>query len=495
MMTTINPGSEVLGKWSVLIQAAKNYWIDSLPTGMTDDEFDTLEKRAIVEDKFYVRDYVLTTYLTGTRTQNRYIEKIKKFKVEPGHTMLEAMKLSASELGIPYNELYCDLKYDGSSIAIYLDPTNGKPLRIVTVGNLNIDNFGVDQTVKLIDLIPKKFPIGIKAIQCEALLNLEHLGGINPDTARQKANGLINSKYRSDEVSDLLTLRAYRYYSDYPLGDYRAVLRSLGVVQNPLDGHITFAPAQVLTLQELIDYGQDYTETDQTRTDTGVFLNDGWVLYSSAGKCIRALKYPGAGSGTEAITTTVRAIQWNNQSVKGKDSWSANVIVDPIQVRGYTIKKPSAGSVKKLITKNITPGSVVTIILANSTIPMVGDVKKPGNGDYMWPTCSCGYRMSQSDVYGSLLKCGNPMCSDRLGRMRSTIGPDGSFDLDRLLVIDRFSFGSCQVDYDYIKRLVGTNGKDEYKAYLESFLKSDLQKKNFNLVWEASWTVLREIVS
>ena len=39
---------------------------------------------------------------------------------------------------------------------------------------------------------------------------------------------------------------------------------------------------------------------------------------------------------------------------KGKDSWSANVIVEPIVVKGSTIRKPSAGSVSKLVKNNIT---------------------------------------------------------------------------------------------------------------------------------------------
>lgn len=150
------------------------------------------------------------------------------------------------------------------------------------------------------------------------------------------------------------------------------------------------------------------------------------MLYNEHGICQRAIKYAGAGSGTEAIKTRVKSIIWNDQTCKGKDSWSANVEIEPVQVKGCTIKKPSAGSVSKLIKNNITPGAEVGIILANSTIPMVGNVFKPGNGDYMWPACKCGYRLSSKDIYGSLLKCGNPMCSERLGRMRKVLDKTNS---------------------------------------------------------------------
>ena len=154
----IEPGIEVLEKWRSLIEAAKKYWIDSEPTGINDSDFDKLERQALEEESFYVRDYVLQKYLVGTRTQNSYIDKIKKFKVE-GSTMLEAMIKSSEELGIPPEELYCVLKYDGTSIAIYPDPKTGKVKRVVTVGNTNLDSFGIDQTWKLIDHIPKYFPI------------------------------------------------------------------------------------------------------------------------------------------------------------------------------------------------------------------------------------------------------------------------------------------------------------------------------------------------
>ena len=34
--------NDILIKWEVLIRAAKNYWIDSIPTGLSDYEYDKL---------------------------------------------------------------------------------------------------------------------------------------------------------------------------------------------------------------------------------------------------------------------------------------------------------------------------------------------------------------------------------------------------------------------------------------------------------------------
>lgn len=493
----------ILKKWSDLIDACKNYYIDSLPTGMLDSVYDEMEKRAITEDGFFVRDYVFDLYSKGARSKNSYIEKIKKTKVE-GTTMMEALENFQTTLG---ESIYCDLKYDGSSLAIYLDPSTGKPLRVVTVGNLNIDNYGIDQTWKLMKFLPPVFPRGIVAIQAEALIDTDRLSD-DFEKARQKANGLINSKYCEADVANLLTIRAYRYYTDNsPEGlaigglDYRDVLGSFPTVTSPADGHVLFAPAQVWTIDELKAI-PGFTETDHTQTSTGKFLNDGYVVYSKDGVCKGALKFAGAGSSTETeITTTVKDIIWNNQVSKGKDSWSANVSIDPVVIKGNTIKKPSAGSVSKLVKNNITPGAKVTIILANSTIPMVGEVKTGGNGNFNWPTCSCGYKMSQKDVSGSNLKCGNPNCTERLGRMQSYL--EGFRDLEDLktgidfnkfFVIDRFKWENTDIDIEKLIEFVLTNNQKGYKDYLESYMKTDLQLGNLNLVIGPSWNALMSVL-
>lgn len=486
----------ILKKWGQLIEACKNYYIDSIPTGMLDSQYDELERRAAIEDKFYVRDYVFRTYLVGTKTKNSYIEKIKKEKVSDT-TMLEAISNLETKLG---KKLYCDLKYDGSSLAIYLDPLTGTPKRVVTVGNLNIDDYGVDQTWKLIDFLPPKFPKGIVAIQAEALVDIDRFNDGDPERARQKANGLINSKYCDSEVRRLLTLRAYRYYTDESIegltlrnSDYKEVLSKFPTIKSPSDGHVLFAPADVWTVEELKSI-PGFCELDRTSTSTGTFLNDGWVMYDENGKCQGALKYAGAGSGDAIIKTKVNGIQWNNQVPKGKDSWSANVIIDPVVIKGTTIRKPSAGSVGKMVKNKITPGAEVSIILANSTIPMVGEVFSQGDGNFMWPVCSCGYQMGENDVYGSNLKCGNPLCKERLDRMRNVLS-SGVLDLDKLLVIDRFKWKETNIDLEVLINYVKADDSVGYHNYLLGFAKTALQKRNLELVWLASWTVLKEKIN
>lgn len=492
----------ILEKWKELISACKAYYIDSLPTGMNDDQFDQLEIRAAQEDGFFVRDYVFQMYSKGSKVKNAYIEKFKKFKVTE-KSMLETMIDFERE---HCEEFYYNLKYDGTSLALYLDPKTGTPLRIVSVGNLNLSNYGVDQTWKLINFVPKKFPKGIVAIQMEAVIDVNRLSE-EPERARQKANGLINSKYCDAEVNNLLTLRAYRYYTDSSIEgialskeDYRAVLSRFDTVVSPVDGHVLFSPADTWSLKELTQT-PEYTETDCTITSNGTFLNDGWVIYSKSGICQGALKFSGAGNNSEVVKTKVQSIQWNSQISKGKDSWSANIIIDPVVIKGCTIKKPSAGSVSKVVKKKITPGAEVSVILANSTIPMIGDVFSPGNGDFQWPTCPCGYTMSEKDVYGSLLKCGNPDCTERFNRMMGYLGTLGNIsdlDLNKFLVIDRFKWEDSGIDLGILLGSVVNGNPDDYYNYLKSFLTTDLQVRNLDLVWKSSykalWTTYNQVI-
>lgn len=491
--------NNILIKWKILIQAAKNYWIDSIPTGLSDSEYDQLEKQALDEDNFEVRAYVFDTfYPKDSRVENKRVSKFKKIKI------LGLMLDSIRSYGSDY---YYNLKYDGCSLAIYLDPNTGIPQRAVTCGNSSL-GWGIDQTWKIkgLGFLPPRFPIGLEAVQCECLIDLDRLPvGLDPERARQKTSGLINSKKddKIEEIKSLLTLRAYRYYcSDNSAGkaieylDYRDVIKSFPTVRSKEDGHIMFAPADIFTLQEL-EANPGYCETDHTRTSTGYFLNDGFIVYSKHGEVVVGLKYPGAGSSSEGVVKTrVKSILWKSQVSKDKDSWAANVILDPpVMLHGTKVTKPTAGSVGNLLKKKISPGAEISVILANSTIPQAGECFKPGNGDYMWPVCSCGYQMGPSDKYGSWLKCGNPMCSERLGRMRKYISSlDNILDLNlnKFLVIDRVKWENTGIDIPKLLSYVESDSEDGYRMYLRSFLTTDLQKKNLDLVCKASYTVLRE---
>lgn len=166
-------------------------------------------------------------------------------------------------------------------------------------------------------------------------------------------------------------------------------------------------------------------------------------------------------------------------------------------MRGVEIKKPSAGSVSKLVKNKISKDAEVSIILANSTIPMIGDTFKPGNGDFQFPTCSCGYHLSEKDIYGSNLKCGNVNCKERYDRMVQYLGTLNDLqeiDLNKLLVIDRFKWQETNINIPLLLDYVAQGNDKDYYHYLKSFLKTDMQIKNLDLVWKSSFKSIKSFI-
>ncbi len=510
----------LLIKHAIGIQAAMNYYVYSQPTGIDDSYYDQLEREARA-DGIELRDYA-TQFIQGQRSMNAsYITKIEKFQVS--ENMAEALREYQKE---KHPEItYWIPKYDGSSLAAYYDPRTGKCLRVVTIGGSNLGSEGIDQTEKFCKYFPDLPGTGIIALQCECLVSLEHGLG---EKSRQKANGLVCSsftplteqeftgnhreyqKYLSkfaanfnlvkQEIDDMINIRCFRYYLD--LSDpgsqvtrsltYKQVLESLPVVYNPA-GDIKFCGGFVFETPEI----SDFVEKDIWTTGTGTFLVDGVVGYTKEGVCVQALKYKSAGRGE---STEVLGIKWNDQSKKGKDSWSANAIINPITVRGTEIKKPTVGSIKKMIETGLSKGAKVTVILANSTIPQVSQVLQPGNGDYEWPTCECGYRIGPGDIYGALVKCGNPRCTKRENRMRQYLSgcqTFGDIDLNKFLVMDRFDWSKKDLSVllpELLQILYTNQGIDEFKKYLSGYLSTDAQRRNFELVSYPAYKTLMEYV-
>ena len=523
-MYTVQP--EILEKHKVALEAARNYWVFCKPTGLSDEYFNELEAAARA-DGLELRDYVCQE-IQGTRTQNAsYIPKVQKQQVQGSmaQAVIEFQKAWGSEH--PESpELTWIPKYDGSSLAAYYDPDTGRCVRVVTIGGSNLGDWGIDQTEKFAKFFPNTSGTGIIAMQAECLIALEH--GFS-EKSRQKANGLVNASYEpmscqdflagsqaktrtqadyekylakfkenqesvQAEIEEYIGIRCFRYFTNgqYPVPPYYEALRGMPVVVNPKTGDIKFSGGYTMTLTELLSLG-DQVEKDIWKTPTGTFLVDGLVAYTASGECVKALKYKDAGRGE---SVKVLDIKWNNQIKKGKDSWSANAIVEPITIRGSVITKPTIGSVKKMVSGGISPGARVTLILANSTIPAISEVLEPGNGDYKWPICSCGYQMGPTDTFGSLLKCGNPMCSERLGRMKSYLsGLDWSdVDLDKLLIMDRMKLSKVPGLKDAIKATLETpgNGPENLRDTIGAILSTDLQRRNLELIYRPAWEALYE---
>lgn len=517
---------EILKKHEIALEAARKYWVLNQPTGMSDAYFNKLEAAAR-EDGLELRDYVCQE-IQGTRSQNAdYIPKVEKQQV-PGDMLsaIEEFDATYSNLN-PGKHLYWIPKYDGSSLAAYYDVSTGRCVKVITIGGSNLGNLGIDQTEKFAKFFPDLPNTGVKAIQAECLISLEHGFGEN---SRQKANGLVNASYEpmdfnvfvasakktrtdkdykkylekfeknlkqvQDEVDKYINIRAFRYFIDdswtTPV-DYKAAMESIPAVFNN-EGDIKFCSGFINTLPELKSLfgSSDGINKDIWTTPSGTFLIDGLVAYTQDGVCVKALKYKDAGRGE---STLVLGIRWNNQVSKGKDSWSANALIEPVTIRGSVCTKPTIGSVTKMVTNGISRGARVNLILANSTIPAISEVLEPGNGDYEWPVCSCGYQMSEKDIFGSNLKCGNPVCSERLNRMKNylwSLNDISDINLNKLLIIDRVDLNSNIRVEPLVSLIINGSPKETFKSEIENFLTTDLQKRNLELVYQPAYLALYE---
>jgi hypothetical protein len=483
---------ELLKKHKEVLDAARKYWVENVPTGLTDEEYDKLEKEA-QKDGIEPRNVVTEGQ---KRTKNAdYLTKVPKIRVKLGDSMKSTIQKIHDE---NQGKVYWNLKYDGSSTAWYFE--NGECVRVVTAGGDNLTGMGVDQTAKLSKYAPKVDP-RIKCLHCEVLVSLDHEG---VSRNRQKANGLINSTKEQllDEIDELLNIRVFRYFSDYKIDNPIEFLRSIEMTKNS-SGDIKFAPCQIFSTEELLSLDDKVLEGVETITNTGTFQFDGFVAYSSeTGEVITAVKSD--HGGVDELSEVVEML-WNNQVGKGKDGWSLNVKLDPpAEVKGSTIRKPSSGGVPTAIKKNITVGARVKVGLAGGTIPKVTEVVQGGNGDMCYPTCKCGYQMSEKNIFGSNLKCGNPDCEERYERMMkylSTVSDPDNIDFNRFLVIDRFDFNkkldpSDQLDLvNNLFLIVSSDelGPDHFKQMLESYIHpTGLQKKMLDLVSIPAYRAIKD---
>ena len=65
-------------------------------------------------------------------------------------------------------------------------------------------------------------------------------------------------------------------------------------------------------------------------------------------------------------------------------------------------------------------------------------------------------------------------------------------DLNKFLVIDRFRWENTDIDLNILFNYVKNNDLLSYHNYLSSFLKTSLQKKTLDLVYQASFKVLQK---
>jgi NAD-dependent DNA ligase len=300
-------------------------------------------------------------------------------------------------------KLVINYKYDGSSIKAYYE--NGNLVRIL--GTPDVE-FGFLRTKAFWNLFPHKVNPDIRSIQGEVLVDADVYGQL----ARNKANGLTNSKWKDEEVDNEAFIRVYKInYVDNnwsllrqskSFSELETIVRERkrprfinNEVTESTGSDIVFSPAKVLYINEIPTEPIVHTEEVAFQVDGVVIYTDN--IDSSGDPLIRGIKF----YYTEYADTRVTKIQWNQ---KPNGSYSPVLIIDTIELNGKYINKVSSGGVPNLIGNKMGVGAKVRVILANLTIPKVIKVIEQSEV-YNYPKCECGYQLSDGDIFGSTLKC------------------------------------------------------------------------------------------
>lgn len=341
-----------------LINAASNYYT-GLPTGMSDFEYDGIMQRVQTENPgFSIFDYIVYGEDSSKGVHPLRIPTFEKVNFnELTRTAVETMSITP--------------KYDGCSIVAYY--SNGELKNILTRSN---EITGVVQTNKLRHKVPEKVNNSIIAILFEALV----------PTNRAKANGLINSKYKQDEVDELLTLRPFDCILNGRVLGYKARMDLTGLDYT------------TLTIQEAMSLNAQGDEP----TLNG-FPVDGVVVYSNVNPTFgKIFKF----YSTSNKTTTVKQLTFN----PSKDTGIINIGVElePVKIGAITIRNVgNIGSWQTVLNKRIGEGSEVSVTLTKVTIPMITS-NTPCTVEPI-PTCPwCGNELKE--FQGKLI-CVNEDCT------------------------------------------------------------------------------------
>ena len=308
------------------IKVANNYY-NGRPTGMTDYDYDQLLEKVKEDDpSFNIYRHVIYENDSVKARHEIPLPAIGKIDFKN----LEQMAT------IP-DDWVLTPKYDGCSIVVYYDKS-GNLRNIITRSD---DVTGVVQTKKLRGKVPNKVTPGIHAIFFEALVQ---------EGGRSKANGLINSKYKQDEVDELLTLRPF---------DVVLYGRILGYKQR-MD--MTGLDYTCLSLFEAIDLGRQGDEPICRG-----FPVDGVVVYSNVRPAYSQIyKFYSTQCQSSVVTKVLTPIS--------PDTGLGNVVVEFDTVRIGKTNVHRCGNLGNYVTvcdKKLGVGSNIKVKLAKLTIPQI----------------------------------------------------------------------------------------------------------------------------
>lgn len=362
---------------------------------ISDKEFDLLEKEVKLENPDF--NYRLYLDLDGETVKHKVtFPPLKKPQIDKYDLdRPDIKKLLNSLEGKGY---MMTPKLSGCSVVEYYNE-DGDLEDILTKSN---DYNGKRKLKSFGSLVPKSVPKGIKAINNEAIVELDKGYGF---MSEQKANGLVNSKYKADEVSNLLTFVVWDIHLyEWCTESKSKMLDKLRKLSTPQFKIVNPVPFSI-----------DNINWDSKFEDKGNFSSiiDGYVIYSANHNLITALKFYFNESAEVKIW-----IDWN---LSDKLGLIPKIQFNQVILEGKKIHQCASNGIETLKSKKIGDGSKIVVARVNSTIPqMVGIVEANG---FKYPKCpTCKTQTSGDTILKSVLYCPNPMCKDKINWMIHHVG-------------------------------------------------------------------------
>lgn len=460
------------------------------------------------------------------------LPKVEKEQV--GDNNLEnAVENWINKHNIDKKESHRNYKYDGSSIIAYYNE-KGQLQKVLGTPDCEIC---IDRTKNCFNMFPHQVTPGIECIQGEFLVD----ASAYRQKARNKANGLLNSKDMIKDLENEGFIRAYqmRFYDGN--WSYKRLCQELDALPilakdrtrpcDLVDGQIIidtrfdayFAPAERIktaTDSIIVEKG---LEIDDSVTDNVKFQVDGIVLYYE-----NSAPYPDSSQSggyyafkfyfTEYAITTVTEIVWNKA---GSGSWQPKLNFEGVILNDKEIYQAASGGYPNLTYMKMGKGAKIKVVLANMTIPKVIEVLEPSE-DYQIPTCECGHKLNpETDLFGSGLKCTEIDCSQRYKERMEALNnwlidrksKDDSTTaeylaenevfilLDFALNIDRWSASSKANDKgmtkdEYYSELVHLNSPEEFKDWMyKRFYLPGLCASILEISYLTAYKVIKEFIN
>lgn len=421
----------------------------------SDKEYDELEK------KLGVKGISLVDF-GDQKIRNNNVEKKMK-KITGVEDFEKEVRDTLFKLNCKY---FINYKYDGS--AIRAEYRNGKLDRIKSTPD---EETCLDVTDKFRNFFPEEVDEDIVSIRGEVITDPKEFG----QKARNKANGLLCSKYLTDEINLYAQVRVYNL--EFKDGEYNfmRLYNSLNKLQN----------TDKFKVAERLKNSEIPTSSIVVSPSGDSVLVDGIVVYSE--KEFFAIKF----YFTDIQQTTIKDVYWGYNEKNG--SYTPTYIIDKVELNEKSIKKVATGGVANML-KIGGIGTKVYVILSKMTIPKVytNETYKIENKteDYGNHVCACGNPLDLiNDCYGSTLKCSDPKCSQRIKDKESRYDKNASlaYNINEVLGIDRLKVTDLSDDLlgsvEYLKTIDDLDERTEkFKNIFKNCFKlSDMQLKLLDL--------------